>query len=317
MTTPPSPHPAPPTPGPRWVEPIRKRLVAGITHLTTGGGGPSIDLSSPPGDPGLFGPDAICWRVHADFTSMMTGGIAALLLQALHPLALAGVWDHSSFRTDILGRLRRTATFITGTTFGSRADALALIERVKTIHARISGTAPDGRPYRADDPALLTWVHVAEVSSFLAAHLRYVNPSLSGELQDGYYAETALIAELLGARDVPRSRAEVAAYFARMQPELEAGPHTFEVMDILLNVPVATPALRPAASLIMHAGIDLLPPWAQRMLDVSTFAPLRRAVVRPGVRAVAPVLRWALVNGASKRARRRATATPPDDTPPA
>ena len=95
------------------------------------------------GDPGLFGPEAVCWRVHADFTSMMTGGIAALLLQALHPLALAGVWDHSSFRTDILGRLRRTATFITGTTFGSRADALALIERVKSIHAHISGTAPD------------------------------------------------------------------------------------------------------------------------------------------------------------------------------
>ncbi|KUY86106.1 oxygenase MpaB family protein [Burkholderia sp. RF4-BP95] len=317
MTTPPSPHPATPTPGPRWVEPIRKRLVAGITHLTTGGGGPSIDLSSPPGDPGLFGPDAICWRVHADFTSMMTGGIAALLLQALHPLALAGVWDHSSFRTDILGRLRRTATFITGTTFGSRADALALIERVKAIHSRVSGTAPDGRPYRADDPALLTWVHVAEVSSFLAAHLRYVNPSLAGEQQDGYYAETALIAELLGARDVPRSRAEVAAYFTRMQPELEAGPRTFDVMDILLNVPISTPALRPAASLIMHAGIDLLPNWAQRMLGVSTFAPLRRAVVRPGVRAVAPVLRWALVNGASKRARRRATATPPDGTPPA
>ncbi|KWF34452.1 histidine kinase [Burkholderia diffusa] len=317
MTTPPSPHPATPAPGPRWVEPIRKRLVAGITHLTTGGGGPSIDLSSPPGDPGLFGPDAICWRVHADFTSMMTGGIAALLLQALHPLALAGVWDHSSFRTDILGRLRRTATFITGTTFGSRADALALVERVRTIHARVSGTAPDGRPYRADDPALLTWVHVAEVSSFLAAHLRYVNPSLSGELQDGYYAETALIAELLGARDVPRSRAEVAAYFARMRPELEAGPRTFAVMDVLLNVPISTPALRPAASLIMHAGIDLLPHWAQRMLGVSTFAPLRRAVVRPGVRAVAPVLRWALVNGAPKRARRRATATPPDGAPPA
>ena len=134
---------------------------------------------------------------------MMTGGIAALLLQALHPLALAGVWDHSSFRTDILGRLRRTATFITGTTFGSRADALALIERVKSIHAHISGTAPDGRPYRADDPTLLTWVHVAEVSSFLAAHLRYVNPALPGELQDRYFAETALVAELLGAHEVP------------------------------------------------------------------------------------------------------------------
>jgi uncharacterized protein (DUF2236 family) len=288
--------------------------VAGITHLTTGSG-PSLDYSSPPGDPGLFGPDAVCWRVHADFTSMMTGGVAALLLQALHPLALAGVWDHSSFRTDILGRLRRTATFISGTTFGSRADALALIERVKAIHARVSGTAPDGRAYRADDPVLLTWVHVAEVSSFLASHLRYVDPALPGELQDRYYAETAQIAERLGAQAVPRSRAEVTAYLADMQPELEAGPRTLEVMRILLNAPVATPMLRPAATLVMHAGIDLLPPWAQRMLGLSTFAPLRRAVVRPGVRAVAPVLRWALVNGVSKRALRRASARPSDGDP--
>ncbi|RQS70873.1 DUF2236 domain-containing protein [Burkholderia sp. Bp8963] len=310
MTTPINPPPGAPASHPRWLEPIRKRLVAGVTHLTTGSG-PSLDFSSPPGDPGLFGPDAVCWRVHADFTSMMTGGISALLLQALHPLALAGVWDHSSFRTDILGRLRRTATFISGTTFGNRADALALIERVKAIHAKVHGTAPDGRPYRADDPALLTWVHVAEVSSFLAAHLRYVNPALPGDLQDRYYEETARIAEMLGARDVPRSRAEIAAYLARMRPELEAGPRTFEVMRILLNAPVARPAMRPAATLVMHAGIDLLPPWAQRMLGVSAFAPLRRAVVRPGVRAVAPVLRWALVNGASKRARRRATAHGP------
>lgn len=308
MTTPPSPHPAAPASKPRWVEHIRKRLAAAVTHLTTGGGGPSLDYSSPPGDPGLFGPDAVCLRVHADFTSMMTGGISALLLQALHPLALAGVWDHSTFRTDILGRLRRTATFISGTTFGNRTDALALIERVKAIHARVSGTAPDGRPYRADDPALLTWVHVAEVSSFLAAHLRYVNPALSGDLQDRYYAETARIAEMLGAENVPRSRVEIAAYLARMQPQLEAGPRTFEVVRILMNAPVAGPAMRPAATLVMHAGIDLLPPWAQDMLGLSTFAPLRRAVVRPGVRAVAPVLRWALVNGVSKRARRRAAA---------
>ncbi|HDR9050897.1 TPA: DUF2236 domain-containing protein [Burkholderia vietnamiensis] len=317
MTTPPRRHHAAPSAGPRWIEPLRKRLAAGVTHLTTGSGGPSIDYSSPPGDPGLFGPDAVCWRVHADFASMMTGGVSALLLQALHPLALAGVWDHSSFRTDILGRLRRTATFISGTTFGNRADALALIERVKAIHTRVSGTAPDGRPYRADDPALLTWVHVAEVSSFLAAHLRYVNPALSGKCQDRYYAETAQIAERLGAQAVPRSRAEVAAYLARMQPELEAGPRTFEVIRILLNAPLAKPALRPAATLVMHAGIDLLPPWAQQMLGLARFAPLRRAVVRPGVRAVAPVLRWALVNGVSKRARRRASAAPSGGEPPA
>ncbi|MFD1559117.1 oxygenase MpaB family protein [Paraburkholderia silviterrae] len=282
-------------------------LAENVTHLTTGSG-PKLDYSSPPGDPGLFGPDTVCWKVHADFAGMMAGGISALLLQALHPLALAGVWDHSTFRADILGRLRRTATFIAGTTYGCRADALALIERVKTIHLAVTGTGPDGRPYRASDPALLTWVHVAEVSSFLAAYLRYVNPALPGETQDQYYAEVALIAQLLGATEVPRSRAEVTAYLEAMQPELVASERTREVVRVLMEAPVPRPAMRPAGALMRHAGINLLPPFAQQMLGFDRFALARRAMVQPGMRAVAPVLRWALVNGVSKRARRRAAA---------
>ena len=288
---------------------IRMALAESVTHLTTGSG-PKLDYASPPGDPGLFGPDAACWKVHADFASMMAGGISALLLQSLHPLALAGVWDHSTFRTDILGRLRRTATFIAGTTYGSRADALALIERVKKIHAGVTGTAPDVRPYRASDPALLTWVHVAEVSSFLAAHLRYVNPAFPGALQDQYYAETSRIAQLLGATDVPTSRAEVAAYLQAMQPELMASERTREVVRVLMNAPAPRPAMRPAGALMRQAGIDLLPPFAQTLLGFNRFALARHALVRPGMRAVAPVLRWALVNGVSKRARRRAAAQP-------
>ncbi|MGF6773039.1 uncharacterized protein (DUF2236 family) [Paraburkholderia sp. GAS199] len=283
---------------------IRSKLAAGVTHLTSGSG-PTLDYSSPPGDPGLFGPDSVCWKVHADFTSMMTGGISALLLQALHPLALAGVWDHSSFRTDILGRLRRTATFIAGTTYGSRHDALALIDRVKRIHLAVSGVAPDGRPYRASDPALLTWVHVAEVSSFMTAHLRYVNPDLPVAAQNQYFAETARIAEMLGASDVPRSRAEIDAYLLAMQPELGASERTAEVVRILMNAPAPSAAMRPAGTLMLNAGVDLLPDWAQAMLGFDRFAGLRRAVARPGVRLVAPVIRWALVNGVSKRARRR------------
>ncbi|WLE58082.1 DUF2236 domain-containing protein [Burkholderia plantarii] len=310
MSAPPRRDAAAPPPGRGLADRLRAWLAGGVTLLTTGGGGPSIDYAAPPGDPGLFGPEAVCWRVHADFASMMTGGIAALLLQALHPLALAGVWDHSTFRTDILGRLRRTATFVAGTTFGNRADALALIKRVKTIHAAVTGTAPDGRPYRASDPALLTWVHVAEVSSFLAAHLRYVNPALSGAEQDRYYAETALIATLLGARDVPASRVEIAAYLERMRGELVASDRTREVIRVLRDAPVPRAAMKPAAALLFHAGVDLLPDWAQRQLDLATLAPVRRVVARPGIRLIAPVFRWALVNGASKRARRRAAATP-------
>ncbi|EIF29710.1 hypothetical protein BCh11DRAFT_05167 [Burkholderia sp. Ch1-1] len=286
---------------------LRSKLAAGVTHLTSGSG-PTLDYSSPPGDPGLFGPDSVCWKVHADFTSMMTGGISALLLQALHPLALAGVWDHSTFRTDILGRLRRTATFIAGTTYGNRHDALALVERVKRIHLGVSGVAPDGRPYRASEPALLTWVHVAEVSSFMTAHLRYVNPSLPVAAQDQYFAETARIAEMLGASDIPRSRAEIDAYLQAMQPELVASERTRELVRILMNAPAPSASMRPAGVLMLNAGVDLLPDWAQAMLGFRRYAALRRAVTRPGVRLVAPVIRWALVNGVSKRARRRVAA---------
>ena len=288
---------------------LRARLAAGVTHLTTGSG-PTLDYSSPPGDPGLFGPDSVCWKVHADFTSMMTGGISALLLQALHPLALAGVWDHSAFRTDILGRLRRTATFIAGTTYGSRNDALALIESVKRIHLGVSGIAPDGRPYRASEPALLTWVHVAEVSSFMTAHLRYVNAALPVAAQDQYFAETARIAQMLGASDVPRSRAAIDAYLLAMRSELLASERTREVVRMLKYAPAPSAAMRPAGVLMFNAGVDLLPDWAQTMLGLERHALMRRAVARPGVRAVAPVIRWALVNGVSKRARRRVAVKP-------
>ncbi|RKT25019.1 uncharacterized protein (DUF2236 family) [Paraburkholderia sp. RAU2J] len=291
---------------------LRSKLAAGVTHLTSGSG-PMLDYSSPPGDPGLFGPDSVCWKVHADFTSMMTGGISALLLQALHPLALAGVWDHSTFRTDILGRLRRTATFIAGTTYGSRHDALALIERVKRIHLGVSGIAPDGQPYRASEPALLTWVHVAEVSSFMTAHLRYVNPLLSVAAQDQYYAEAARIAEMLGAENIPRSRAEIDTYLQAMRPALVASERTREVVKILMSAPAPSIAMRPAGTLMLNAGVDLLPDWAQSMLGFERYAALRRTFARPGVRVVAPVIRWALVNGVSKRARRRVAATPEPD----
>lgn len=286
---------------------IRRRIASGVTRLTSGSG-PGIDYSAPPGDPGLFGPASVCWKVHADFTSMMVGGVSALLLQTLHPLALAGVWDHSNFRRDIYGRLRRTATFIAGTTYASRADALVLIERVKTIHRTVVGTAPDGRPYAADDPALLTWVHVAEVSSFLAAYMRYVDSHLSAAQQDRYFEETALIAELLGARDVPKSRQAIAAYLQDFLPRLEAGPRTRAVVALVLNAPAPSPASWPVARILLGAGADLLPAWAQRMLELDRRVPLRRAVVRPAVRTLAPILRWALRNGVSRRARARVAA---------
>ena len=282
---------------------IRTRIETQIMSLTGLSLG-KLDLENPKGDPGLFGPDSISWQVHGDFSSMLIGGISALMLQALHPLALAGVWDHSNFRQDMLGRLRRTGQFISGTTFGSRQDADWLIEKVRTIHLQVVGTAPDGRTYAASDPDLLTWVHVAEVSSFLAAHLRYRNPHLAPSDQDRYYAEIALIAERLGAREVPRSRQEIADYLERMRPQLLCDERSREVLRLLLHAPAPSRLAKPFGGLMMQAGIDLLPDWASAMLDVSQSA-LQRQLIRASVRRSTPMLRWAVRNGSVQRARRR------------
>ncbi|WP_437881596.1 oxygenase MpaB family protein [Pseudomonas sp. LRF_L74] len=278
---------------------IEKQIIS-LSGVALG----QIDFESPPGDPGLFGPDAVCWRVHGDFTSMMIGGIGALLLQALHPLALSGVWDHSNFREDLIGRLRRTGQFISGTTFASRADADWLIEKVKKIHLGVVGVAPDGRPYAASDPQLLTWVHVAEVSCFLEAHLRYLDPGLSAADQDRYYAETATIAERLGALDVPRSRAEIARYLDAVRAQLLCDERSREILDILASAPAPSLAAIPLRKLIMRAGFDLLPHWAQEMLGT----PVRRTEsrrIRWLVWRIAPLLRWAMRSGALHRSRKR------------
>ncbi|WP_145151544.1 oxygenase MpaB family protein [Pseudomonas oryzihabitans] len=285
------------------MERIRSRIeqqVMSLTGLALG----EVDYEQPPGDPGLFGPGSVPWRVHSDFTCMLIGGIAALLMQTLHPLALAGVWDHSKFREDMLGRLRRTGQFIAATTFGSRGDAERLIARVKAIHRHIRGQAADGRPYSAEDPALLTWVHVAEVSHFLAAYLRYFDPRLPGTEQDRYYAEIALVAERLGATDVPRSRAEIAAYYQAIRPQLVCDERSREVCRVLLQAPAPSALAKPFGALMMQAGIDLLPDWASAELGFHQSA-LQRQLIRTGISATAPVLRWAVRNGSSHRARRR------------
>ncbi|WP_213940694.1 oxygenase MpaB family protein [Pseudomonas sp. dw_612] len=282
---------------------IRNRIETQLMSLTGLSLG-NLDLENPKGDPGLFGPDSVSWQVHGDFSSMLIGGISALMLQALHPLALAGVWDHSNFREDMIGRLRRTSQFISGTTFGSRKDADWLIEKVRTIHLQVVGTAPDGRSYAASDPDLLTWVHVAEVSNFLAAHLRYRNPHLSGADQDRYYTEIAVIAERLGARDVPHSRQEMTEYLERIRPQLLCDARSREVLRLLLNAPAPSRMAKPFGGLMMQAGIDLLPDWASDMLGVNQ-NPLQRQLIRASVKRSAPMLRWAMRNGSVQRAKRR------------
>jgi uncharacterized protein (DUF2236 family) len=244
-------------------------------------------------DNALFPPDSIVWRVHGDITVMMIGGVSALLLQMLHPAVLAGVWDHSNFRADLLGRLRRTARFIAVTTYGDRTEAEAAIARVRDVHRRIAGTLRNGTPYRADDPGLLAWVHLTEAWSFLAAWQLYGARRLPPAHQDRYFSEFATIGTALGAGAVPHDKAAVADALDRMRPHLLADHRTRDVARLVLGHMPANPLAIPLQRVTMQAAVDLLPAWARRMHGLVASPPLVRPLVSMGALGVARTLRWA------------------------
>ncbi|MBB3214423.1 uncharacterized protein (DUF2236 family) [Herbaspirillum sp. Sphag1AN] len=287
----------------RVMEALRTRIEASVLAISRPPGSP--DFRFPKGDPGLFGPDSASWLVHSDFTAMLIGGVSALLLQMLHPLALSGVWDHSTFQQDMLGRLRRTAQFIAGTTFGSRADAENLIAKVKKIHTQVRGVAPDGRAYAADDPALLTWVHAAETSSFLRAYLRYRDPSLPLAKQDQYLDEISRIAIALGAIEVPRTVVQLEQYLQDTRPQLHCDARTLKTLELVLNAPAPHPLAQPWTRLMMRAGVDLLPDWAQQQLGVTALRPWQQAGLLRAVGVAARPIRWAVRNSSAQLARER------------
>jgi uncharacterized protein (DUF2236 family) len=241
---------------------------------------------------GLFGPRAVAWRIHGDVTSMMVGGVAGLLLQMLHPAVLAGVWDHSNFRDDMHGRMRRTARFISLTTYGGKAEAEAAIARIRAIHDRVRGVLPDGSPYAANDRSLLAWVHVTETTSFLNAWIRYAEPTMSAADQNRYFAEMAQIAEALGADPIPRTLSEARHLIDAMRPHLQCGSRTREVARLVLDQRTPDMIAEPLQALTMQAAIDLLPAWAQRMHGLRT-PMLGRPLVRAGTFGIARTVRWA------------------------
>ncbi len=274
-------------------DPLSERLrlklvetVRGVFNDVEGGERPV-----PVSDEALFERDTPIRMVHADVVSMMVGGIRGLLLQMLHPHALQGVLDHSNFRSDMHGRLRRTARFIAVTTFGGREAAHDAIDRVNRIHDAVGGTLPDGSPYSATDPRTLAWVHVAEATSFLAAYLRHVRPDMPGSEQDEYYRQFAVIARALGADPVPVDRREAEAIFRELRGDLSASPQAREIAHLVLNQRPegAPPAVQ---SLLGAEAVALLPPFARSMLGLE----------RPGLAAIparaatwgmGKTLRWA------------------------
>ena len=273
---------------------VRERLGRGLFAMVAGPEGPQnrSRIHDTPG-PRWFADDRPIRRVHAD-ASMFVGGLRALLLQSLHPLAMAGVAQHSDYRGDPWGRLQRTSTFLAVTTFGTATDAQRAVDKVRGIHRRVRGQAPDGRDYRADDPHLLEWVHIAEVDSFLQAYQLYGAAPLDQAGRDDYVADTARVAAALGVLDPPRTEADLRTRLAGYRSELCSTEAAREAARFLLVTPPLSLLARAPYGVLAASAVSMLPPWARLPLRLPYLPPLEATAIRLSGRVLVSGIRWAL-----------------------
>ncbi|MET9323536.1 oxygenase MpaB family protein [Streptomyces sp. NPDC003038] len=280
---------------------LREQLGRSLFHRVAGDAGPAnrARIHGTAG-PRWFGPERPVRRVHGD-ASMFIGGLRALLLQSLHPLAMAAVSAHSGYRGDPWGRLHRTSTFLAVTTYGTAEHAQQAVDHVRAVHDRVRGTTATGEPYHAGDPHLLAWVHIAEIDSFLRAHQRFGAHPLDGAGCDAYIADTARVAAALGVPDPPLDRADLAERLAAYRPELRGTPEARAAAHfILLHPPLPLVARAPYAVLAANA-VGMLPPWARSELGLPWLPAVEKVCVRPAGHAMTATIRWAMGTPAPTR----------------
>lgn len=284
------------------VSEFRDRLGRGVRAMLAGDPEPrpfpAID------DARRFGPDSAMWAVHSD-VAMLVGGLRALLLQTVHPPTLAGVTQHSTYRTDPLGRLQRTGAFVATTTFGSRAESDEAVAVVRAVHERITGTTPTGEPYAATDPHLLAWVHCTEADSFLRARLRYGTGRLAPATTDRYVAEIGEIGAELGVIDPPQTRLELRDRLRSYRPELAASSDTHETVRFLAFPPLSWRA-RPAYGVVFAAAASMLPGFVRRQLRLPVPPLTEPIAIRPAATALLRTIGWALGEHPARAAARGA-----------
>ena len=263
------------------------------------------DFSLPKGDVGLFGPDSVAWQVHANFTAMMVGGLSSLIVQSLHPRALAAVWDHSDFRHKLKERLGRTAYFVAATTYGGEALALNAIRRVNTIHANIRGTDLQGQPYIANEPELIRWVHLVEVTSFLAAYQHLAKQPLSAQACDQYITEMARVGHMLGAVDLPLTYAATQAEMLGYADALSFDARAQEILQIIQAYPVDL-LDQPWMALVLKCAFDVMPSWVLAFMAQTPSCAVQKQVTRIAIQLSAEPVQWMLnQQGVSAIARQR------------
>lgn len=241
------------------------------------------------------------WRVHAD-AAMFPAGVTALLMQMLHPMAMAGVAGHSGYKGDPWGRLQRTSNYLATTTFGTITDAEEMIAHVRSIHQRVRGRDERGRPYRASDPHLLMWVHIAEIDAFLRGFQAYATQPLTGDEADTYVRQAAVSARRLGVIDPPQTVQQLNAELASFRPEMETTPAAREAARFLLLSPPLPWAARPGYGALAAGGVALLPTWAREMLGLPLPEVVARWVAQPLGHLGTATVRWAMAGLERSRA---------------
>jgi uncharacterized protein (DUF2236 family) len=261
---------------------LQRRLDAAAGALLNPPKGRSIDFTRPLGEAALFAPDSQSWRIFKNPVALLIGGIAAVILELAEPAVRTGVWEHSSFRTDPMGRLQRTGLAAMVTVYGARSIAVPMIARVVRIHAKVAGETPAGVPYSAADAHLLTWVQATASFGFAEAYSRYVDPLSEMEF-DALYREGAPVSQLYGALEAPQSEAQRRALFDSMRGRLEPSPVIFQFLEIMRETPAFPRPLLWMQRILVRAAVEMIPEWMRECLGLTEdygLRPRERWIVR-------------------------------------
>jgi uncharacterized protein (DUF2236 family) len=253
---------------------LQHRIDSAARALLTPAGGMTVDFKHPLGEQALVAPNSVSWRVFKNPVSLFIGGVAAVILELAEPSVRTGVWEHSSFRTDPVGRMRRTGLAAMVTVYGARSTAETMIAGVVRRHDRIWGETPDGKPYQANDAALLTWVHATAAFGFVEAYSRYVR-ALGPEEVDRFYGEGLSAAKLYGAASAPGNEAELEHLFEMMRPRLEPSPNVFEFLRLVRDAPAFPVALRGVQRVLVRAAVEMTPLRVRERLGLTAAWGLR------------------------------------------
>ena len=250
---------------------VRERITARLDHAARDYLRDSalarVDFSKPHGEPAFVGPDSVSWRIFKNPVSLFIGGVTAVLLEFADPRVRSGVWEHSTFRTDPVTRLKRTGLAAMVTVYGARSVAERMIAKVNRMHERVAGVTPDGAPYSATDPELLNWVQATASFGFVEAYSRYVSP-LSEVERNRYYAEGGAAARAYGATGAPRSLGDQRELFREMLPKMERSDIIFEFRNIMRTAPALPQPAQLAQRSLVRAAVDLLPGDVREILGL-------------------------------------------------